>query len=124
MIRRPPRSTQSRSSAASDVYKRQVPSQQLRENLKAWGQHIPADAVMVSLMKGIELGTHKRMTEVIAELTGAGPERIAVVSGPNLAREIANREPAASVVACEDQAVAERLQKICHSPAFRPYTNT
>ncbi|HZK36347.1 MAG TPA: NAD(P)H-dependent glycerol-3-phosphate dehydrogenase [Aeromicrobium sp.] len=101
-----------------------VPSQQLRENLHAWGQHIPADAVMVSLMKGIELGTHKRMTEVIAELTGAGPERIAVVSGPNLAREIANREPAASVVACEDQAVAERLQKICHSPAFRPYTNT
>ena len=101
-----------------------VPSQQLRDNLNAWGQHIPADAVMVSLMKGIELGTHKRMTEVIAELTGAGPERIAVVSGPNLAREIANREPAASVVACEDQAVAERVQKICHSPAFRPYTNT
>ncbi|VXC10688.1 NAD(P)H-dependent glycerol-3-phosphate dehydrogenase [Aeromicrobium sp. 9AM] len=101
-----------------------VPSQQLRDNLKSWSEHVPAGAVMVSLMKGVELGTHKRMSEVIAEITGAGPERIAVVSGPNLAREIANREPAASVVACEDQGVAERLQKLCHSASFRPYSMT
>ncbi|MEO6604155.1 MAG: NAD(P)H-dependent glycerol-3-phosphate dehydrogenase [Aeromicrobium sp.] len=101
-----------------------VPSQQLRGNLETWGKHIPDDAVMVSLMKGVELGTHKRMSEVIAEITGAGPERIAVVSGPNLAKEIANREPAASVVACEDQAVAERIQKACHTAAFRPYSMT
>lgn len=101
-----------------------VPSQQLRSNLESWAAHIPDDAVMVSLMKGVELGTHLRMSEVIAELTGAGPERIAVVSGPNLAREIAQREPAASVVACADAAVAERLQQLCHTPAFRPYTNT
>ena len=52
-------------------------------------------SAFVSLMKGVELGTTKRMSEVIAEVTGAGPERIAVVSGPNLAREIALREPAA-----------------------------
>lgn len=101
-----------------------VPSQQLRDNLNDWAKHIPDDAVMVSLMKGVELGTHLRMSEVIAELTGAGPERIAVVSGPNLAREIAQREPAASVVACADMAVAERLQQLCHTQAFRPYTNT
>jgi len=101
-----------------------MPSQQLRANLSSWSEHIPADAVLVSLMKGIELGTHQRMSEVIAEMTGAGPERIAVVSGPNLAREIANREPAASVVACEDQAVAERVQKLCHSASFRPYSMT
>jgi glycerol-3-phosphate dehydrogenase (NAD(P)+) len=101
-----------------------IPSQQLRANLAAWSEHIPAGAVMVSLMKGIELGTHQRMSEVIAEMTGAGPERIAVVSGPNLAREIANREPAASVVACADQAVAERVQKLCHSASFRPYSMT
>jgi len=101
-----------------------VPSQQLRANLTAWGAHIPVDAVLVSLMKGVELGTHLRMSEVIAELTGAGPERIAVVTGPNLAREIAAREPAASVVACADHGVAERLQKLCHTPSFRPYTNT
>jgi glycerol-3-phosphate dehydrogenase (NAD(P)+) len=64
------------------------------------------------------------MSQVIAEVTGAAPDRIAVVSGPNLAPEIAERHPAASVVACADEAVAERLQKACHSPYFRPYTNT
>ena len=110
--------------AGAEVVVLAVPSQQLRSNLESWGPHIPGDAVMVSLMKGIELGTHLRMSEVIAEVTGAGPERIAVVSGPNLAREIADREPAASVVACADQAVAERLQKLCHSAAFRPYSMT
>ncbi|WP_375000241.1 NAD(P)H-dependent glycerol-3-phosphate dehydrogenase [Aeromicrobium sp. CTD01-1L150] len=108
----------------ADVVVLAVPSQQLRGNLADWGAHIKDTAVMVSLMKGVELGTHQRMSEVIAELTGAGPERIAVVSGPNLAKEIARREPAASVVACEDVAVAERLQKLCHSEAFRPYTIT
>lgn len=101
-----------------------VPSQQLRANLEQWAAHIPQDALIVSLMKGIELGTHKRMSEVIAELTGAGPERIGVVSGPNLAREIAEREPAATVVACVDEDVAKRLQRICHTRAFRPYTIT
>ncbi len=101
-----------------------VPSQQLRSNLDGWGAHVPSDAPLVSLMKGIELGTHLRMSEVIAELTGAGPDRIAVVTGPNLAKEIALREPAASVVACEDLAVAEYLQKLCHTGAFRPYTLT
>ncbi|MGH3458363.1 NAD(P)H-dependent glycerol-3-phosphate dehydrogenase [Aeromicrobium sp.] len=101
-----------------------MPSQQLRVNLETWADSIPPDAVMVSLMKGIEVGTHMRMSEVIAQITGAGPERIAVISGPNLAREIAAREPAASVVACEDVSVAQRLQKLCHTEAFRPYTNT
>jgi glycerol-3-phosphate dehydrogenase (NAD(P)+) len=80
--------------------------------------------VLVSLMKGVELGTLNRMSEVIAQETGAGPERIAVVSGPNLSPEIARREPAAAVVACADEAVATRLQGLIHTPAFRPYTST
>ena len=101
-----------------------VPSQKLRENLGQWTDVMPTEAVFVSLMKGVELGTTKRMSEVIAEVTGAGPERIAVVSGPNLAREIAQREPAASVVACEDEHVARWLQELCHSQAFRPYRST
>jgi glycerol-3-phosphate dehydrogenase (NAD(P)+) len=101
-----------------------VPSQSLRENLAQWAPLLPSDAVLISLMKGVELGTTKRMSEVIAEVTGAGPERIAVVSGPNLAPEIAQREPAASVVACEDEDVARRLQALCHSRAFRPYRST
>lgn len=108
----------------ADVVVLAVPSQQLRSNLESWAEHVPEKAILVSLMKGVELGTHKRMSEVIAELTGAGPERIAVVSGPNLAKEIASREPAASVVACADEAVAEQLQQLCHTAAFRPYTVT
>ena len=101
-----------------------MPSQTFRSNVAEWGDVLPGDAVFVSLMKGVELGTTKRMSEVIAEVTGAGPERIAVVSGPNLAREIALREPAASVVACSDEGVAERLQDVVHSRAFRPYRST
>ncbi|GAA2457675.1 NAD(P)H-dependent glycerol-3-phosphate dehydrogenase [Streptomyces macrosporus] len=101
-----------------------VPSQTLRGNLSAWTPLLPPDTVLVSLMKGVELGTAKRMSEVIEEITGAGPDRIAVLSGPNLAREIAERQPAASVVACRDEDVARRLQAACHTPYFRPYTNT
>ncbi|MFH0242224.1 NAD(P)H-dependent glycerol-3-phosphate dehydrogenase [Streptomyces sp. HK10] len=101
-----------------------VPSQTLRGNLSAWKPLLPPDTVLVSLMKGVELGTAKRMSEVIEEVAGAGPDRIAVLSGPNLAREIAERQPAASVVACRDEEVARRLQAACHTPYFRPYTNT
>jgi glycerol-3-phosphate dehydrogenase (NAD(P)+) len=101
-----------------------VPAQSLRENLARWAPLIAPHAVVVSLIKGIELGTCMRMTEVIAEVTAAPPDRVAVVSGPNLAQEIAERHPAASVVACADQGVAEQLQKACHSAYFRPYTNT
>ena len=107
----------------ADIVVFAVPSQTFRENLKGWAGLVPPDAVMVSLMKGVELGTVKRMSEVIAEVTGAGPERIAVVSGPNLSKEIARREPAASVVACADEDVARMLQARSHSPAFRPYTS-
>ncbi|WP_354642447.1 NAD(P)H-dependent glycerol-3-phosphate dehydrogenase [Kitasatospora camelliae] len=101
-----------------------VPSQTLRANLAAWAPLIGPHTVLVSLMKGIELGTVKRMSEVIEEVAGVPAGRVAVVSGPNLAGEIANRQPAASVVACTDEAVAKRLQTACHTPYFRPYTNT
>jgi glycerol-3-phosphate dehydrogenase (NAD(P)+) len=101
-----------------------TPSQSLRANLTDWAPFIEKDAVLVSLMKGVELGTLDRMSQVIAEVTGAGPDRIAVVSGPNLSPEIARREPAASVVACEDEGVARMIQDRIHSPAFRPYTST
>jgi glycerol-3-phosphate dehydrogenase (NAD(P)+) len=101
-----------------------VPSQTLRANLAAWAPLIPRHAVLVSLMKGVELGTGKLMSEVIGEVAQAGPERIAVVSGPNLAGEIAKRQPAASVVACRDEQVAKELQAACHTGYFRPYTNT
>jgi glycerol-3-phosphate dehydrogenase (NAD(P)+) len=101
-----------------------VPSQTLRENLVGWSDWIPSDAVLVSLMKGVELGTLKRMSEVISEVTGAGADRVGVVSGPNLAKEIARREPAASVVACPDENNVKRLRALCHSATFRPYSST
>ncbi|MGC0416789.1 NAD(P)H-dependent glycerol-3-phosphate dehydrogenase [Embleya sp. AB8] len=101
-----------------------VPSQTLRGNLTEWAPLLPDDAILVSLMKGVELGTASRMSEVIREVTGVPEGRIAVVSGPNLAPEIALRQPAASVVACPDEEVARRLQAACHTPYFRPYTNT
>ncbi|MFP5335264.1 MAG: NAD(P)H-dependent glycerol-3-phosphate dehydrogenase [Actinomycetes bacterium] len=101
-----------------------VPSQSLRENLAAWRDRIGADAVLVSLMKGVELGTHLRMSEVVTEVTGAGPERVAVVSGPNLAREIAAHQPTATVVACSRHETAEQVAQACSAPYFRPYTQT
>ena len=100
-----------------------VPSQSLRDNLTAWSRLLPSDSTLLSLMKGIELGTTKRMSEVICEVTGAGPDRVAVLSGPNLAREIAEEQPAATVIACTDTAAGRRVQAACHTRYFRPYTN-
>ena len=100
-----------------------VPSQSLRDNLTGWSALLPSDATLLSLMKGIELGTTKRMSEVIREVTGAGPDRVAVLSGPNLAREIAEEQPAATVIACSDSDRAETLQAACRTRYFRPYTN-
>ncbi len=110
--------------AGAEVLVLAVPSQTLRQNLAGWADLIPPHLVMLSLMKGIELGTLKRMCEVVAEVTGAGPERIAALSGPNLAKEIARREPAATVIACADEGVAKDLRELCHGPNFRPYSST
>jgi glycerol-3-phosphate dehydrogenase (NAD(P)+) len=107
----------------ADVVVLAVPSQSLRTNLPTFLPFLEPDAVLVSLMKGIELGTLERMSEVIQEVADVDQGRIAVVSGPNLAKEIARREPAAAVVACADEDVATMLLKRCHSPAFRPYTS-
>lgn len=101
-----------------------VPSQTLRDNLGRWRSLLPPEAVVVSLMKGVELGTTMRMSEVIAEAGGVRSDRIVVVSGPNLAGEIARKQPAASVVAGQLEAVADSVAAACAAPYFRPYTNT
>lgn len=100
-----------------------IPSQTLRANLAEWVPYLPADATLVSLMKGIELGTVKRMSEVLAEVTGFPLDQVAVVSGPNLAKEIALGQPTATVVACTDADRAELVQRSCFTSYFRPYTN-
>ncbi|WP_316528459.1 NAD(P)H-dependent glycerol-3-phosphate dehydrogenase [Kitasatospora brasiliensis] len=110
--------------AGADVALLSIPSQSLRANLAAWAPLIEPDTLVVSLMKGIELGTGLRMSEVIARSAGIDPDRIAVLSGPNLAREIAARQPAAGVIACTDHDAGRRLQAACHTPHFRPYTHT
>jgi glycerol-3-phosphate dehydrogenase (NAD(P)+) len=109
--------------AGADLVAFVVPSQTFRHNLAEWAPALPADATLVSLMKGIELGSLKRMSEVLVEVAGCDPAQVAVVSGPNLAREIALEQPTATVVACADAQRAEAVQRACSTPYFRPYTN-
>lgn len=101
-----------------------VPAQSLRDNLVGWQPHIPPQATLLSLAKGIETATLMRMSEVIAEVTGFPEGQIAVLSGPNLAKEIAQGQPAATVIACTDEDNARRLQGAFATGYFRPYTNT
>lgn len=101
-----------------------VTAQTLRENLARWAPLLPVDSLLVSLIKGVELGTTKRMSEVIREVADVPADRVAVVTGPNLAREIAERRPSAAVVASSSPEQAKLLQVASQTPYFRPYTNT
>jgi glycerol-3-phosphate dehydrogenase (NAD(P)+) len=107
----------------ADIAVLAVSAQKVRPLLEEWRPQWAPGTVFVSLMKGIELGTGMLMSQVIAETTGAPADRITVVSGPNLAAEIVDRMPAASVVACADESTAAAVQQACHTPYFRPYTN-
>ncbi|MFC6878863.1 MULTISPECIES: NAD(P)H-dependent glycerol-3-phosphate dehydrogenase [Actinomadura] len=110
--------------AGADFVALAVPAQSLRENLSAWLPLLPPGAVLVSLMKGVELGTTRRMSEVIREVADVPQERVAVFCGPNLAREVATGQPGAAVAACSDERVAQRLQAATMTPYFRVYTST
>jgi glycerol-3-phosphate dehydrogenase (NAD(P)+) len=107
---------------ASQVYLT-VPSQSLRANLAEWGSLIPADALVVSLMKGVEKNSGLRMSQVIAE-SEIEPSRIVVISGPNLALEIAGEEPAASVAASVSLASAKAVASAASNSYFTTFTNT
>lgn len=100
-----------------------VPAQTLRVNLESWRDLLTEGATLVSLAKGIELGTLLRMSQVIVSVTGVDPAQVAVVSGPNLATEIAAEQPAATVVACTDSGRAVAVQRMLSNRYFRPYTN-
>ncbi len=100
-----------------------VPSQGFRDVLREAAQYAEPSAPIVSLVKGLELPTLSRMSEVVAqEIPAAWPQRVVVLSGPNLAKEIARGFPAAAVVACADIDVADRLQGLFMSPTFRTYS--
>jgi len=101
-----------------------MPSQVMRANLSQWTDFIEEDATLISLAKGIEIDTLMRMSQVVAQVTGADSSRVAALSGPNLASEIVERQPAATVIACSDSGRAVALQRMLNAGYFRPYTNT
>lgn len=114
-----------------------LPAQVLRSQLPAIAEHLDPSAALVSLAKGLEQGTGLRMTEVVAQvLAEVFPQQrgghdnhgwsrqTCVLSGPNLAMEIADEQPTASVVAAADSQLAAAVAKACAAPYFRPYTNT
>jgi len=106
----------------ADVVIMGVPSQAMRETAREVGRHIRAWVPLISLSKGLELGTKLRMTQVIEQELPGHPA--GVLSGPNLAREVMSGYAAASVIAMEDEVIVQELQSIFKTGLFRVYTNT
>ncbi len=109
--------------ADADVVVLAVPSMGLEEQLGSWGDHVPADATLASLIKGVDVASRRFGSQVIHDAIGGDPDRIVVVSGPNLAKEVAQRLPAATVAASPSSEHAARVQDAAHVPYFRVYTN-
>lgn len=101
-----------------------VPAQHVREQLHAIRDSLSPQAVIVSLVKGLERGTDERISEICASELHLAPEYFAVVSGPNLAMEIARREPTATVVASSNEQTAAQIAELTNCSYFRPYRNT
>ncbi|WP_174269521.1 NAD(P)H-dependent glycerol-3-phosphate dehydrogenase [Corynebacterium otitidis] len=110
--------------AGAEIVVLAVPAQTLRGNLRRFGGLIPGDALVVQVAKGVELDTGRLMTQVLEEETGIENSRSLVLTGPNLAREVAAGQPAASVIACAEPESAKRVQSALATDYFRPYTNT
>lgn len=102
-----------------------VPSQSMRQNIKLVAEHLNDSMLIVSAAKGLEIGTCKRMSEVIADEIDPGLcSNICVLSGPNLSQEIITKLPAATVVAAYDEALARKAQKLLTTPDLCIFTNT
>ncbi|MCY4528617.1 MAG: NAD(P)-dependent glycerol-3-phosphate dehydrogenase [Chloroflexi bacterium] len=102
-----------------------VPSNTLRQNVKKVGEYIDNETVIVSAVKGLEIETGSRMSEVIRqEFDGSATTPICALSGPNLAREIIRGKLSSTVVASPDEDAAKKAQAILNSSVFRVYTNT
>ena len=98
-----------------------TPSFALRETAKKAAPHLRDDALLVSVTKGVEPKTHRRMSQIVREETGR--ERVAVLSGPSHAEEVARRLPTGCVAAAETQSDAETVQRAFMNDAFRVYTH-
>lgn len=101
-----------------------VPVAGVRSTLEAARPCLSDDVAIVSLAKGLELVSHLRVDQIIEQASGLGQDRIAVISGPNLSREIAEHQPTATVVASTSRQLAIDIAKACHTSYFRPYVST
>ncbi len=102
-----------------------VPSQAMRQNMKLVAEHLTGSMLIVSAAKGLEVGSNKRMSQIIAEeVEPRFRTNICVLSGPNLSREILGNLPAATVVAAWDEGTARKAQRLLTTPNFCVYTNT
>ncbi|CAB4602784.1 unannotated protein [freshwater metagenome] len=107
--------------AFSKNYVLAIPSQQLRSTLQSWKPHFSEDCLIVSTLKGIEISTQLRMTEVMQDVLG--PHRMALITGPNLADELILRQPAGAVAAATSQATSEEVRALFRTPYYRVYTS-
>ncbi|WP_030440570.1 NAD(P)H-dependent glycerol-3-phosphate dehydrogenase [Actinoplanes subtropicus] len=107
--------------ADADVLIAGAPAQHLRDVLRAAADHVRPLIPVVSIAKGLEQGSGKRMTEVIAEVLPGHPA--GVLSGPNIAREVVQGFAAAATLAMPDHRTAQTLQSIFHTSRFRVYTS-
>lgn len=98
-----------------------IAAQFARVALQEFKDLIPKTALVASLMKGIERSTGKRMDEVVTETLDLPAERFAAISGPNLSKQIADREPAATVVGCTDLDNARTIAAACSTDYFRAF---
>ncbi|MEI6869749.1 MAG: NAD(P)H-dependent glycerol-3-phosphate dehydrogenase [Actinomycetota bacterium] len=105
----------------SQIYILAIPAQQLRTTLQQWKSYFGAECVIVSTLKGIEISTQFRMTEVIADVLG--PHKVAIITGPNLADELVLRQPAGAVVAAPTIELAEEIRVLFRTPYYRVYTS-
>jgi glycerol-3-phosphate dehydrogenase (NAD(P)+) len=107
--------------AHSRIYVLAIPAQQLRATLQEWKPFFSTDSIIVSTLKGIEISTQMRMTEVIEDVLG--PHAIAIITGPNLADELVLRQPAGAVAAAATQELADQMRDLFRTPYYRVYTS-
>jgi len=107
--------------AHSSIYVLAIPAQQLRATLQEWKPFFSSDSIIVSTVKGIEISTQMRMTEVIEDVLG--PHAIAIITGPNLADELVLRQPAGAVAAAATQELADQMRDLFRTPYYRVYTS-
>ncbi len=105
-----------------DVLVLVTPSQRMRENVRLLVPYLGKETILVSASKGIEIGSLKRMTEIIAEEIPQAADRVAALSGPNISREVAEGKPTAAVVAAYEQDIAVRARTLLSTLRFRIYT--